>query len=205
MLKNLLYLLAKLLLWTKRLPDCPQYLIPDIRLIRKASLLSWPVIIRVMDCIWIHPDPRLDQAQTYEAINQLQLYLEYYPQSERAKEAQNIMFELQEKLALRNCWQSGCISTWVPIWETTIFSCVITAQNALKNYPYSKYREEFMFYTIRAKYELAVVSVEEKLQGRYREVVDEYYNYMNEYPEGKYVKQVQKFYDYASKRITDTY
>ena len=84
-------------------------------------------------------------------------------------------------------------------------SCVITAQNALKNYPYSKYREEFMFYTIRAKYELAVVSVEEKLQGRYREVVDEYYNYMNEYPEGKYVKQVQKFYDYASKRITDAY
>ena len=62
-----------------------------------------------------------------------------------------------------------------------------------------------MFYTIRAKYELAVVSVEEKLQGRYREVVDEYYNYMNEYPEGRYVKQVQKFYDYASKRITDTY
>ena len=47
--------------------------------------------------------------------------------------------------------------------------------------------------------------MEEKLQGRYREVVDEYYNYMNEYPEGKYVKQVQKFYDYASKRITDTY
>ena len=42
-------------------------------------------------------------------------------------------------------------------------------------------------------------------QGRYRDVVDEYYNYMNEYPEGNYVKQVTKFYDYASKRITDTY
>ena len=25
--------------------------------------------------------------------------------------------------------------------------------------------------------------LEEKLQGRYRDVVDEYYNYMNEYPE----------------------
>ena len=47
------------------------------------------------------PDPRLDQKQTYEAINQLQLYLEYYPQSERAKEAQNILFELQEKLAYK--------------------------------------------------------------------------------------------------------
>ena len=29
------------------------------------------------------PDPRLDQSQTYKAIEQLQLYLEYYPQSER--------------------------------------------------------------------------------------------------------------------------
>ena len=86
------------------------------------------------------PDLRLDQSQTYKAIEQLQLYLEYYPQSERAEEAQNIMFELQEKL-----------------------------------------------------------------QGRYRDVVDEYYNYMNEYPEGNYVKQVTKFYDYASKRITDAY
>ena len=84
-------------------------------------------------------------------------------------------------------------------------SSVITAQNALKNYPYSKYREEFMYYVLQSKYELAMVSVEEKLQGRYRDVVDEYYNYMNEYPEGKYVKQVKKFYDYASKRINDAY
>ena len=34
------------------------------------------------------PDPRLDQAQTYEAINQLQLYLEYYPQSEHSPKSQ---------------------------------------------------------------------------------------------------------------------
>ena len=40
-----------------------------------------------------------------------------------------------------------------------------------------------MFYTFVPNMNLAVVSVEEKLQGRYREVVDEYYNYMNEYPE----------------------
>ena len=151
------------------------------------------------------PDPRLDQTQTYEAINQLQLYLEYYPQSERAKEAQNIMFELQEKLAYKELLAVRLYFNLGTYMGNNYLSCMITAQNALKNYPYSKYREEFMFYTIRAKYELAIVSVEEKLQGRYREVVDEYYNYMNEYPEGKYVKQVQKFYDYASKRITDTY
>ena len=131
------------------------------------------------------PDPRLDQAQTYEPLTQLQLYLEYYPQSERAKEAQNIMFELQEKLAYKELLAVRLYFNLGTYMGNNYLSCVITAQNALKNYPYSKYREEFMFYTIRAKYELAVVSVEEKLQGRYREVVDEYYNYMNEYPEGQ--------------------
>ena len=84
-------------------------------------------------------------------------------------------------------------------------SSVITAQNALKNYPYTKYREEFMILMIRSRYELALVSVDEKLQGRYRDVVDEYYNYMNEYPEGKYVKEVQRYFDYANARITDVY
>ena len=151
------------------------------------------------------PDPRLDQTQTYKAIAELQLYLEYYPQSERAKEAQNIMFELQEKLAFKELLATRLYYNLGTYMGNNFQSSVITAQNALKNYPYSKYREEFMYYVIQSKYELAMVSVEEKLQGRYRDVVDEYYDYMNEYPEGKYVKQVKKFYDYASKRINDAY
>lgn len=151
------------------------------------------------------PDARLDQSQTYKAIEQLQLYLEYYPQSERAAEAQNILFELQEKLAYKELLATRLYYNLGTYMGNNYLSCVITAQNALKNYPYSKYREEFMFLTLRSKYELSLVSVEEKLQGRYRDVVDEYYNYMNEYPEGKYVKQVKKFYDYASQQINDAY
>ena len=82
---------------------------------------------------------------------------------------------------------------------------MITADNALRDYPYSKYREDLIFLKIRSKYELAVVSVEDRLQGRYRDVVDEYYNYKNEFPEGKYMKQVQKFFDYANSQITTSY
>ena len=151
------------------------------------------------------PDPRLDQAQTYKAIEQLQLYLEYYPQSERAEEAQNILFELQEKLAYKELLATRLYFNLGTYLGNNYLSCVITAQNALKNYPYTKYREEFMILMMRSKYELALVSVDEKLQGRYRDVVDEYYNYLNEYPEGKYVKEVTKYYEYANKRITDVY
>ena len=151
------------------------------------------------------PDARLDQTQTYEAISQMQLYLEYYPQSERAKEAQQIMFELQEKLAYKELLATKLYFNLGTYMGNNYLSSVITAENALKNYPYSKYREDFMYYVIRSKYEQAVISVEEKLQGRYREVVDEYYSYVNEFPEGKYIKQVKKYFDYANSRIKDTY
>jgi outer membrane protein assembly factor BamD len=151
------------------------------------------------------PDPRLDQKQTYDAINQLQLYLEYFPQSERSKEAQDIMFELQEKLAYKELLATHLYYNLGTYMGNNYLSSVITAQNALKNYPFSKYREEFIYLMLQSKYDLALVSIDEKLQGRYRDVVDEYYNYMNEYPEGKYVRQAQRFYDYASKRITDAY
>ena len=50
------------------------------------------------------PDPRLDQTQTYKAIEQLQLYMEYYPQSERAA---------------RSCWRHASTSTWELIWVIT--------------------------------------------------------------------------------------
>lgn len=151
------------------------------------------------------PDPRLDQSQTYKAIEELQLYMEYYPQSERAVQAQNILFELQEKLAYKELLATRLYYNLGNYLGNNFQSCVITAQNALRNYPYSKYREEFMYYILRSKYDMAVASVEEKLQGRYRDVVDEYYNYINEYPEGKYLKQAQKYFEYAEKRITDVY
>ena len=78
------------------------------------------------------PDPRLDQSQTYKAIEQLQLYLEYYPQSERAEEAQNIMFELQEKLAYKELMATRLYFNLGTYMGNNFQSCVITAQNALK-------------------------------------------------------------------------
>ncbi|OAV66259.1 DNA uptake lipoprotein [Bacteroidales bacterium Barb6] len=149
------------------------------------------------------PEPRLDQTLTYKAIEQLQLYMEYYPQSERAEEAQNIMFELQEKLAHKELQAIRLYYNLGTYMGNNYLASVITAQNALRNYPYSKYREDFMYYIIRSKYELALVSVDEMLQGRYREVTDEYYNYTNEFPEGKYIRQIQRFYDYANKQIKE--
>ena len=151
------------------------------------------------------PDPRLDQTQTYESIQQFLMYLEYYPQSDNAKQAQDILFELQEKLAYKEYLAAKLYYNLGTYMCNNFTSCIITAENALKSYPDTKWREELIYLTICSKYELAIVSITERLQSRYRDVVDEYYNYLNEFPEGKYVKQVSKLFDYASSKIERNY
>ena len=71
-------------------------------------------------------------------------------------------------------------------------SCVICAQNALKDYPYTKYREELSLLVVKAKYEEAVHSVHDKKADRYRDAVDECYAFKNEYPESANIKNVDE-------------
>ena len=152
------------------------------------------------------PDPRLDQSDTYKSMQQFQDFLENYPQSERKEVAQDILFELQEKLALK---ELIAVRLYYNLGDYSIIqfpggnylSCVITAQNAIQSYPYSKYREEFMYFMFRSKYEMAVRSVEEKKEFRYRDVIDEYFAYANEFPEGRYIKDIKKLYENIDKEL----
>jgi outer membrane protein assembly factor BamD len=149
------------------------------------------------------PDVRLDQTETYKCLSQFQDFMEYYPQSERKEDVQNIMVELQEKLSLKELMATQLYYNLGNYLGNNYQACVIYAQNALKSYPYTKYREEFMFYSIRAKYDMAEHSVEDRKSMRYRDVLDDYYAYVNEFPEGKYLKQINKFYEKAQKQVEE--
>jgi outer membrane protein assembly factor BamD len=154
------------------------------------------------------PDPRLDQTDTYKAMQQFQDFLEYYPQSDKKETVQRTLFELQEKLALKELMAIRLYYNlgdflYYPFPGGNYSSCVITARNAMRSHPFSKYREDFMYYTFKSKYQMAVQSVEEKREFRYRDVVDEYYSYINDYPEGKYSKEIKKLYENIAKKLED--
>ena len=44
---------------------------------------------------------------------------------------------------------------------------------------------------------------EEKKQERFRETVDEYYAFKNEFPNSKHIKEAGRIFDSASKEIKD--
>lgn len=140
------------------------------------------------------PEPRLDQSSTYKAIDELQMFMEYYPQSVKHQEAQQMIFELQDKLVMKEYLSAKLYYNLGNYMGNNYQSCVITAQNALKDYPYTNLREDLSILILRAKYELAVYSVEERKQERYREAVDEYYAFKNEFPESKYLKEAERIF-----------
>lgn len=149
------------------------------------------------------PDPRLDQSPTYAAIKELQSFLDYYPNSDKAASAKEALFELQEQLARKALLSARLYYNLGNYIYNNYESCIITARNAMKEYPYSIHKEEMHYLVVASLYEIAYNSVIEKQQSRLRDLRDEYYNYLNEYPQGKYLKQLEKYFIYADKNIKD--
>jgi len=147
------------------------------------------------------PDPRLDQSSTYKSMQQFNNFLEMYPQSDKVQLVQEYLFEMQEKLALKELMACRLYYNLGNYMGNNYESCVVTAREALKTYPYSKYIEEFQILIVRSRYELASQSIDERKQERFRNVVDERFNYFNMFPEGKYSKEVDRYYRRAMRAM----
>ena len=152
------------------------------------------------------PEPRLDQTPTISAIAAFQEYLDLYPNAQLKEAAHSRLYELQDKLVEKellsaklyydlgsyfgNCTNGG----------SNYEACIITAQNAIRDYPYSRRREDFALLVMKSKYELAQKSVEARRLDRFRDAEDECYGFLNEYPDSphknlaeKYIQTCKKF------------
>ena len=148
------------------------------------------------------PDPQLDQTMTVKAIEELQGFIDYFPNSDKVTIAQNAMFEMQDKLTLKELQNAQLYYNLGNYMGNNYESAIITAQNALKTYPYSKYREDFEMLILKAKYQEARQSVEEKKQDRYQDGVDEYFSFINNYPESKNRGEADNIYNLARRHVS---
>lgn len=155
------------------------------------------------------PDARLDQSATYAAIQEFQNFLDLYPYTKYKDEANNLLMNLQDKLVEKEYiaaklyydlgdYTGNCIGG-----GSNYEACIVTAQNALNDYPYARpeRREDFSILLLRARYHLAMQSVAEKQDERFRAAIDEYYAFVNEFPESKYLDEAQRMLKTSEKRV----
>lgn len=153
------------------------------------------------------PDPRLDQTPTYNAINSLQEFVELYPYSKRRDEVNDLIYKLQDRLvkkeydAAKLYYDLGTYNGNSYLGGNNYEACVITAENAIKAFPYTNLKEELSILILKAKYKLAQYSIDAKVKERLQQTIDEYYGFKNEFPESKYIDEAEKIFKMASVRL----
>lgn len=106
-------------------------------------------------------DYNLDQKNTESAINELQNFLNKYPDSERSKNINTLIDELSYKLefkAYENARQYFKMAEYK--------AADIAFENVLEDFPSTKLRPNIYDYILKSKYELAVNSIYDKKEER---------------------------------------
>ena len=147
------------------------------------------------------PDPRLDATSTTSAIMQLQRFVETYPTSKFRAEAEDMIYTMYDRLVEKEVGTAELYYNMGNYMGNNYRSCIIVAQNALRDYPYTKYREKLSMLVLKAKFQMAQESVLAKRDDRYRDAIDEYYAFKNEFPESTYMKEADKMFRIATKNL----
>jgi outer membrane protein assembly factor BamD len=136
------------------------------------------------------PRPQLDQEYTRKAIEGFNLFRRRFPASTRLAEADKIIMELEEKLV-----EKSYLSARLYYDMGQCRAATVALNNSLNEYPDTKFREEMMYLKLSAHMLYAEYSVSDKKLERYQDAYDDYLSFVEEYPEGRYDKEVKKIHD----------
>lgn len=113
----------------------------------------------------LSPVYSLDQTDTYKALDKLQVFINNYPNSQYMPEANELVRELREKLekkAFEIAKQYHTTGEYFGNFNAAIKSF----DNFLLNFPGTPYKEDALFYKYDSSYQLAINSVQSKMEER---------------------------------------
>lgn len=147
------------------------------------------------------PREKLDQSTSRQAIEAFGLFMDLYPGTPEAEEGQGYIDEMHDKLAHKAYLNAKLYYDLGSYLGNNYQSAIVTAENCLKNYPNSLHNEDLAFLILDSRFLIAENSIEEKKLERYRAVVDEYYSFLNDYPESLKKEEADEIFEKAQKQV----
>lgn len=133
------------------------------------------------------PKAELDQTNTQKAIGMMQIYLNKYPSSARAKEASGIIDELRQKLEVKDARAAQLY------FDLGQFRAAAVAFNTLiENYPDSDKADEYKLKSIQSYFRFAELSIEDKKAERFGKVIEECNDFIDRFPQSSFAKEVEQ-------------
>ncbi len=162
----------------------------------KGFLESFPTSLRAEEASFIRafchykqsPKADLDQTATMKAITFLQTFIQRHPNSEKNKEAIEIIQSLRLKLEEKEKRNAELY------YNLGYYKASATAYSELLlNFPDSEKGDLYKLMIIKSYFEYAKKSIPAKQLERYEQVLDECADFTDRYPDSELVSDVNKF------------
>lgn len=138
----------------------------------------------------------LDQTPTYTALTAIGEYLSEYPTTPYLDICQSMVEDLNERLD-RKAYESAVLYFKMEDYK----AARVALKNVLKDDSDNLYREDILYYTAVASYRYAEMSVPAKQKERFLTFVDDYLNFIGEYPESSHRREVDGLYKKVQKKL----
>ncbi|TAL46623.1 MAG: outer membrane protein assembly factor BamD, partial [Chitinophagaceae bacterium] len=134
------------------------------------------------------PKPPLDQTNTIKAIGMLQTFINTHPNSERNKEANALIDICHKKLEEKD---KASAQLYYDLSQYRAAGVAFTS--LLNDYPESDKADEYKLMVIKSYFRFAEMSVEEKKEERFEQVITECNDFIDRFPESKFLKEAEHY------------
>ena len=138
----------------------------------------------------------LDQTPTQKALVEINHYMATYPDSEYFDECAAMKEDLEERLD-HKAYEGAHLYYHMEDYLAAHYALM----NVLKDNADNRYREDILYYIAMSAYKYADNSVPDKRRERYLSFVDDYLNFVGEYPESSHRRELDNLYERVNRII----
>ena len=131
----------------------------------------------------------LDQTPTYTAMNAISAYMINHPESTNLDICRHMLEDLGERLD-RKAYENAKLYYKMEDYKASR----VAFKNILKEDADNVYREDILYYSAMSSYKYAENSYANKQKERFLIFMDDYLNFIGEYPDSHYRKELDNLY-----------
>ena len=142
------------------------------------------------------PKVELDQTNTQKSIGLMQTFINTHPGSARNKEASEIIDKCRQKLEAKE-FMSAQLYYNVGQYK----AAGIAFTTLMNNFPDSDKSDEYKLLVIKSYYQYAIMSIDEKKNERFEQVITECNDFMDRFPESKLKSEAERYLTQSQNNI----
>lgn len=144
------------------------------------------------------PKVELEQVNTVKAIGMMQTFINTHPGSARIKDANEIIDKSRTKLELK---EYRAAELYYNLGQYR--ASALSFEALINNYPESTKGDEYKMKSVRSYYRFAKMSVPAKQIERFEKVISEYEDFVDRFPDSKYLKDTESYKNLSLNHIKD--